>query len=102
MLIKGLKKVLKNLKGDEVKNGEEVATIGKVLAQVVLTPHKTKDGFRPLQAWQLAQVLHESEQVELTDAELLQIGELLETTEAFYPFVIGQIQEHLIKEKQTQ
>lgn len=99
MITINLKQKLHTLEGKEVTlNGQE-ACVGTFLAQLVLEPRKVKKGFRPLQAWELAQKLHAQETIELDTSIVIQIEEILEDTEAVLPFVVAQLQEIIIKAK---
>lgn len=85
-----------NLKGSPLKSSDddEEITLGAVLANLVLTPHQQKNGFRPLKAWELAQKFYKQPVVELDTSDFVQIKELLETTETISPLVAGQIMEY--------
>ncbi len=76
--------------------------LGEVLANIILAPNKTKKGFRPLPAWELAQKLIKEEKIELDNSVVVQIKDLLEDSNDYFPFVIAQVQEAIINaEKET-
>ena len=99
-----LKQTFKNLKGEEIQIIEEgkktgfVLTLGEVLANVVLSPHNDRKGFRPLDAVQLGRKFYNDNEVELTEAEFVQMKELVETSDLM-PIVSGQVLEMFSKAK---
>lgn len=99
MITINLKQKLKTLEGEEVTlNGKE-ACVGIFLAQLVLEPRQTKKGFRPLQAWELAQKLYKQDKIDLDTSAVIQLEEILEETQGVLPFVVAQLQEIFIKAK---
>ncbi len=88
-----------SLKGTPAKNSEnEDLTLGMVLANVVLAPRKARKGFRPLQAWELAQKFYGQKEIELDLSHVSQIKEILESDDQTQlPFVVGQTLEYIIK-----
>ncbi len=95
-----LKTEIKNLKGDAIKSDNDIATVGLILANTVLEPHKDKKGFRPLKAYELAKKFYDKEEVELDQSDLIQIKELIEES-TYQPMVIAQVLEAIIEaEKQ--
>jgi len=94
---------LKTLKGDPLKTSEsicqfcgrgdtkgEVLILGTILSNIVLAPHKDKNGFRPLRAYELAQKFVNQKVVEIENSDLIQIKELVEKTEGTSALVIAQ------------
>ena len=92
-----LKQTFKNLKGEDVKVENETLTLGIILANIVLAPHKDKNGFRPLKSWELGKKLYENDIIELDMSDFIQIKELVENHENYFPFILGQVLEMLIK-----
>lgn len=92
-----LKQKFYNLKNEEVKYENESLTLGIVLATLVLQPHKQKKGFRPLKAWELAKRFYDNDACEIDKADFVQIKDLLEEQEVFFPFVIAQVEEMLLE-----
>lgn len=88
-----------NLKGTPYKDsdGKEDLTVGTVLANTILAPQKTKKGFRPLRAWELAQKFSKNEEVEIDSSDLVQIKEILEESEDYFPITRAQVLEAIIK-----
>ena len=93
--------LLKNLRGEPLTmpigkgNKTEKVTLGLMLTNVILEPHKDKPGFRPLDAYKLAQRFDSQKEVEVTTAEWTQIRELVENSESYMPLVLGQMLELL-------
>ena len=75
--------------------GQEKVTLGLLLINIILEPHKDKPGFRPLDAYKLAQKLDTQKEVDVTATEFLQIKELVENNEMYLPLVLGQALEML-------
>ena len=90
MLIK-TKGELTNLKGEILKNNGVSLTIGEVLAEIVLAPHKDKNGFRPLKGLELAKKFIDQEEVEIDKADFIQLKEVVENNESYVPLVIAQV-----------
>ena len=91
---------LKNLKGKTINvrtedGKEEPLTLGAVLADIVLAPHKTKAGFRPLRAYELAKDFVNKEVVEISGSEFAQIKGLVENDEAHHTMLVAQALEML-------
>ncbi len=99
-----LKTALVNLKNEAMLTEGEPTTVGLILANIVLTPHKQKDGFRPLKAYELAKKFYDQEEVELDNSDFIQLKEIIEINDAGYqPLVIAQLQQHFINsEKETE
>ena len=93
--------LLKNLRGESLTmptgtgKSKEKATLGLILLNIILEPHKDKSGFRPLDAYKLAQKLESEKEVEITTGEFIQIRELVENNETYLPIVLGQALEML-------
>ena len=93
--------LLKSLRGETLvmplddKKKKEKATLGLILTNIILEPHKDKPGFRPLDAYKLAQRLESQKEVDITAGEFIQIRELVENNETFLPLVLGQVIEML-------
>jgi len=68
----------------------KVLTLGMVLSEVVLAPHRDKNGFRPLKSYELAQKFYDREEVELDNSDYIQIKELVEGTENYGTIIIAQ------------
>ena len=96
-----LKKTFLSLAGEtmtifeEGKNTKIALTLGAVLANLVLTPHPNKKGFRPLRALELARKFYDKNECEIEQSELIQIKELVENNENLMPLIAGQILEYL-------
>lgn len=93
-----LNKTFKALNGEDIKvheegNEKEVLTIGKVLANLVLSQHKTKKGFRPLKAYELAKKFYDQNEVEVDQADFIQLRELVEESPDLMPIITAQILE---------
>ena len=92
---------IKNLKGQPLTTpkgdgkGTENVTLGLFLTNIILEPHKDKPGFRPLEAYKLAQKLDSQKEVDITAAEFVQIRALIENNETYLPIVLGQALELL-------
>lgn len=78
-----LDKTFLNLKGEELKRGDNPIKMGEILAEIILTPAKTKNGFRPLKSFELAKKMDKCEEVELDAADLIQIKELVENFDGY-------------------
>ena len=93
--------LLKNLKDEPLTmptgkgKGQEKVTLGLLLINIILETHKDKPGFRPLDAYKLAQKLDTQKEVDVTATEFLQIKELVENNEMYLPLVLGQALEML-------
>ena len=93
--------LLGNLKGEPLTmstgtgKAVEKVTLGLLLINIILEPHKDKPGFRPLDAYKLSQKLHSQKEVEVSTSEFLQIRELVEKNETYLPLVLGQALEML-------
>lgn len=94
MLI-NLKKEIVNLKGNSIKDGESPLTLGQTLAEIVLAPHKDKDGFRPLKALEMARKLYANETYDIDQSDLIQLKKIVEENQSYIPLVTGQILETL-------
>ena len=73
----------------------ENVTLGLLLINIILEPHKDKPGFRPLDAYKLSQRFDSQKEVEVTTAEWTQIRELVENSESYMPLILGQMLEML-------
>lgn len=86
-----------NLKGETIYNVDENGkkkeelTLGMVLADLVLSQRKSKDGFRPLKAYELAQQFYQKKEVEVSLVEFLQIKELVENNEGYITLITAQV-----------
>ena len=94
----------RNLKGEVINVNNDAKkkdplTLGYVLAEIVLSPHKTKNGYHPLKAWELAQALYNKEEVEVSAADYFQLKALVEENESFVPMITAQAIEELNKVK---
>mgnify|MGYP007031189778 CR=1 FL=1 len=76
------------------KNRENV-TLGLLLLNIILEPHPNKPGFRPLDAYKLAQKLESQKEIDITAAEFVQIREIVESNESNAPILLGQALEML-------
>ena len=92
----------RNLKGEtiNVMIGEggkkrESLTLGAALAEIVLSPHKPKNGFRPLKGYELARLFYNNQIAEVSPADFIQIKELVEDNEIYVPLITAQIIEML-------
>ena len=77
-------------------NGES-AELGNFLAEIVIAPHETKKGFRPLQALELSRKMIKGGEIELETSTIVVLKDVLEGSKVFGPLVVGQIQEMIIK-----
>lgn len=84
------KEVLKTLQGQPIKDGKEELTLGMTVANILLQPRQDKK-FSTLKAFSLAQKFFNENEVDLDDADLKTLKELLETDTFFSPLVTGQI-----------
>ena len=91
-----LKTTIKNLKGEPIKSDNEVATVGMILSNIILEPHRDKKGFRPLKAYELAKKFFEKEEIELDQSEVIQIKELVEECN-YQPLVVAQVLQAIIE-----
>ena len=93
--------LLTNLKKEPITTqkgdgkGKENVTLGLLLTNIILEPHKDKAGFRPLNAYQLAKRFEVGKEVEITTGEFVQIRELVENNETYLPILLGQALELL-------
>ena len=85
---KTLKKEIINVVDDKGK--KTPLTLGQVLADVALTPHKTKNGFRPLRGYELAQKLYSNKEIEIDTSDFIQLKELTEASEGYATIIIAQ------------
>ena len=96
-----INKTFKDLKGQVLKIGDEELTLGKVLSDIVLTPHKEKNGFRPLKSLELAKRFYgvdaKNKEVEIDKSDFIQIKELVENNDGYFPIVLAQVIEELNK-----
>lgn len=100
MTVINTKHVFVNLKGEPIESEGKGITLGDVLANIILTPHEDKKGFRPLKAWELAQKLSTQTEVEVDKADFVQIKEIVENTKTYNPLIIGQVMEQLAEVKE--
>lgn len=90
-----------NLNGDKIQSEDgKNLTIGVVLANIILSPHANKKGFRPLKSWELAQKLYKNPEVEVDNADFIQIKEIVENSDTFSTMVVAQVLEALEKIKE--
>ena len=92
-------KVIKDLadKPIPVREGsDESFTIGKALANILVAPRQNRelDAFK---SWELAKKLYKGGDVELDDADVVNIKKMVETDKNYGAIVIGQILEELNK-----
>ena len=90
-----LKKVIVNLRNKPLKLEDQDLTLGIVLSEIVLAPHKDKNGFRPLKAWELAKKFFSDEEVDLDKSDFIQLKEIVESSQSYNPLVIAQALESL-------
>ena len=91
-----IKQKFVNLKGEAINVNndlkvKEPLTLGWVLSEIVLSPNKPKNGFRPLKGWELAQEFYNKSEVEMSGADFLQLKELVENNESFVPLIIHML-----------
>lgn len=91
--------IIKNLKGEPLKSDGDDLTLGMVIANILLAPHKDKKGFRPLKSYELAKKFYNDATVEIDNADLTQIIELVEETDQVTTLVVAQVLEKLDKAK---
>ena len=65
--------------------------MGAALSEIVLTPHKDKNGFRPLKAYELAKKFTDQKEVDIDSSDLIQLKEVAENSGAYLPIVIAQV-----------
>ena|SRR3990167_11333280 len=90
------KQKYKNLKGEDIQyDNKDNLTLGNVLAEILLQPHEDKQGFRPLESWDLAKKFYSQGEVEVNLSEFIQLRELVEKSKAFIVMVVAQTIEML-------
>lgn len=87
------KTVLVDFKGEKLKNGEDLLTVGDVISWV-LSMDKTDN---PYKSFLLAKKFASSTEVELEAEDIIYIKGSLKNTELWKPIVTGQIIEILEK-----
>jgi len=97
-------KIFVNLKGDVINSKDENGiksplTLGMVLSELALTPHKQKNGFRPLKGYELAKKFYEEKEVEISPADFAQLKELVENSDMYNTIIIAQVLEMLEESK---
>lgn len=91
-----VKQTLKTLQGeplnvvDEKGKKIETLTLGTVLSNIILAPHKDKNGFRPLKAYELAQKFVNQKEVDIDTSEMIQLKEIVENNESYMPLITAQ------------
>lgn len=94
------KKELLNLKNEPLPTGDEGnLTVGRALANIVLAPHETKNGFRPLKSYELAKKFYYKDEVEIDNSDLIQLKEIVENGKVYSTLVVAQLLEALNEEK---
>jgi len=92
------RKTFIDLKNKLVKEeNKEPLTLGMVLANIILMPHKDKKGFRPLKAWELGKKFYDQEEVEVDLSDFVQLKELVENNELYHTIITAQALEMLEK-----
>jgi len=95
-----------NLKGEPINStnerGEKTSlTLGVVLGEMALTPHKQKNGFRPLKGYELAKKFYDKKiEVEIDNADYIQLKELVENSDMYPTIIIAQTLEMLENSKE--
>lgn len=84
-----------NIKGASLEVDGEVLTVGVALANIVVSQHKTKGGFRPLKSWELAQKFYKDKTIELDNADVAQLKDVIEDVQGYSDVVKGQLLEKL-------
>lgn len=85
-------KILYNLKGEEMKDGEETATMGQVVANILCGQGIDN----PLRAFQLARKLTTDDKVDLKAEDVVYLKSQLEKSSKFMSsIVLGQVLEEL-------
>ena len=84
-------KEIRNLAGGEIKDGDGVLTVGRVLGAILATA-KSVD---PLRSYVLAQKLYGGTSAELDASEVIFVEETIKRSETFTPLIVGQILEAL-------
>lgn len=90
------KQVFKTLQGEPLKVVDEkgkpveILTLGTVLSNIVLAPHKDKNGFRPLKAYELAQKFVNQKEMDIDNSELIQLKEIVENNESYMALITAQ------------
>lgn len=88
-----------NLKGEIIYSSNdkkrEPLELGYVLSEIVLSPNKPKNGFRPLKGWELAKKFYKQSEVEIETADFIQLKELVENNDSFIPMITAQAIEML-------
>ena len=97
-------KELKNLTGELIVSKDEKSlkteplTVGLVLANILLSA-EPKDGFRPLKSYELAKKFYgenaKHEEVEIDNADFVQIKALVESNKQYNTIIIAQTLEML-------
>ena len=91
------KQTFKNLKNEDIQivdgndqTKKEILMLGNVIAEILLQPHKEKKGFRPLKSWELAQRFYKDKEVEIDQADFIQLKEIVEENENYNTIIIAQ------------
>ena len=73
---------------------ESHATLGKVLANILLTVREDKQ-FDPLKCYVLAQSFYTEKSFEIDSADLNKLIKMVETDKVFSPLILGQTLQYL-------
>jgi hypothetical protein len=82
------KQALKNLKGDELKAGEETLYLGEALANIMLSD----EAGGKMKLFVLAQKLFKENKLEVDSADLSLIKECVKRTKVYNALVAGQVE----------
>lgn len=99
-----LKQTFKTLKGDIIYRDDKKTdplTLGEVLSEIVLSPHRDKKGFRPLKGLELARKFYNDKEIELDQSDFIQLKEIIEESSAYIALVTGQVLEFLINSEKN-
>ena len=91
--------VLTTLNGEPIKGEDGPLTLGVAIANIVLSPHGSKKGFRPLKSYELAKKFYDKPQVEIDNADLIQLKDVVESCEIVSTIITAQILEKLEEAK---
>jgi len=91
-------KIITDMDGKPLKNGESEVTVGRVIAKIL---SETKTKFDALKAWDMAQRFYKGAEIEIDDSDFETLKTEIGSNTMFIPLVLGQILKSFIEgEKQ--
>ncbi len=90
-MIINTKIVLKNLKGEEIKNGTEVFTLGEALGNILIS---TKEGGK-MKLFILGQKMVTQKSVDLDESDLALLKSSVKSSEVYNALILGQCEQIL-------